>query len=259
MTIMASSSTTRRDLGSSLLQVPTEIRQAISELVLVVDSPYITPTRQNRPERIVRRTRSGRQFNPNEEGDDDERYNGHSAIALMMTCRQLYNEGYRLYYQKNEFAFGNAFVLNSFLSEIGPECSAEIRGLVIFCSAGHSYLRHRGTSTNIWHFTTVIESAGLKPLTITMELCWGQQLDDLEIEELQELKSLGAEIVKEIKIRRPETSSRHSGSRRSRAQIGRPATSPERESCSIEDCAVELVVNRSSLSGDTTAQGGTDE
>ena len=53
---------------------------------------------------------------------------GHSRIALLMTCKQAYREGWKVYYGNNTFAF-TLDTFRAFYEEIPPRCRNQIRSI----------------------------------------------------------------------------------------------------------------------------------
>lgn len=67
-------------------------------------------------------------LHPNEELSDEEIFFGHSRIALLMTCKQAYGEGWKIYYGKNTFDF-TLDTFRPFCEEIPPRCRNQIRSI----------------------------------------------------------------------------------------------------------------------------------
>jgi hypothetical protein len=84
---------------------------------------------------------------------------GHTRLALMLTCRQLYREHWRTYYGKNVFEF-NLDTFIAFLENIPTRCSTQIRRVKF-------RMPHRYHHGRIWNML-----AGLKRLEeLELQLC----------------------------------------------------------------------------------------
>ncbi|KAI9720037.1 MAG: hypothetical protein M1812_003164 [Candelaria pacifica] len=178
-----------------LLKIPIEIRLIISEFVLIADTPYLIPVRQHRPGRSKRRTRSGRLLRPDREPDDNKYCDGHSAIAMLITCRQVYNEISAVYYRKNRFAFRDPICFKAFLNEIDPNNRAALRNIVLY---------DIGTRTNrLAEFAFVFWTFKLPNITLSVELPWDQGVE--YVDNWGQI-CLGAMTgVRDVKICRPES------------------------------------------------------
>lgn len=67
-------------------------------------------------------------LHPDEEVSGGELCDGHSRMALLMTCKQAYREGWKIYYGKNTFDF-TLHTFRPFCEEIPPRCRNQIRSI----------------------------------------------------------------------------------------------------------------------------------
>ena len=67
-------------------------------------------------------------LHPEEELSGEELSFGHSRIALLMTCKQAYGEGWKIYYGNNTFDF-TLDTFKPFCEEIPPRCRNQIRSI----------------------------------------------------------------------------------------------------------------------------------
>lgn len=110
------------------LQLPVEIRDCIYKLVLT--SPETIVLRPQKRKQQRRSTlRSGRAFRPAQEQDDRKVLEGRSQLAILFTCRQIYNEAVPNYYRMNTFYTEDVKVLEEFLDTIGEACRKEITSM----------------------------------------------------------------------------------------------------------------------------------
>jgi len=113
-------------------RIPIEIRDRIYKLVLTSTEP-VCVVKQNRHHRCRSALRSGRALRPTEDQDDRKVLEGHSQLAILFTCRQVYNEAVPNYYHVNTFVIRNVKILDDFITTIGEACRREVRSIV-YCS-----------------------------------------------------------------------------------------------------------------------------
>ncbi|KAI9878022.1 MAG: hypothetical protein M1830_002142 [Pleopsidium flavum] len=119
-------------MTSPFFRIPVEIRDRIYKLVLTSTKP-IRVVKQNRQQLCRSALRSGRALRPTEEQDDRKVLEGRSRLAILFTCRQIYNEAVPNYYRENTFVIDNVKILDDFITTIGDACRSEVRS-IIYCS-----------------------------------------------------------------------------------------------------------------------------
>lgn len=110
------------------LRLPIEIRDCIYKLVLTSPEPIVLRP-QKRQQRRRSTLRSGRALRPAEEQDDRKVLEGRSQLAILFTCRQVYNEAVLNYYRMNTFYTEDVKVLEEFMDTIGEECRKEVASM----------------------------------------------------------------------------------------------------------------------------------
>lgn len=109
--------------------LPPEIREQITILVVSDPSPIIIHRKRfNRHPNPARRTQSGHIIDPRQEPSVEKLALGHSRLALLLTSRRAYNEGWKLYYGKNTFSF-TLDTFTPFCVEIPTRCQQQIRSI----------------------------------------------------------------------------------------------------------------------------------
>ena len=109
--------------------LPPEIRNEIMVLGITEVTPIkIHGKSFNRRPKPQKRTPAGRIINRSQEQSAEKRALGHSRLALLMTSRQAYQEGYTLYYGKNTFSF-TLKTLRAFCVDIPQRCLSQIRSV----------------------------------------------------------------------------------------------------------------------------------
>lgn len=116
--------------------LPPEIRQQI--ITHVVTDPFPITIKWkgfNRHVKTQRQIHTGPSMSapeqllrPNEEPSDEELCFGHSRIALLMTCKQAYGDGWKIYYGKNTFDF-TLDIFKPFCDEVPSRCRNQIRSI----------------------------------------------------------------------------------------------------------------------------------
>jgi len=115
-------------MGFPFLQLPVEIRDCIYKLILTSpESIVLRPQKRKQQRRST--LRSGRAFRPAEAQDDRKVLEGRSQLAILFTCRQIYNEAVPNYYRMNTFYTEDVRVLEEFLDTIGEACRKEITSM----------------------------------------------------------------------------------------------------------------------------------
>lgn len=112
----------------------------IMDRVLVEESQIqIKPMEANRHALQQRVTRSGHLIDPAEYVSPEKRTYGHSRLALLLTCRQAYREGWLMYYTLNTFKVA-IDDLESFVDHLPDRCCAVIRSLIITFQRGDNWV-----------------------------------------------------------------------------------------------------------------------
>lgn len=88
------------------MRLPPELRVRIYDMVVVVGEPILLFKNNRRVWYAMERstTRSGKSMRPEEDENEERLSVGHSALALVHTCRQVYLEAAPRYYRLNTFA-----------------------------------------------------------------------------------------------------------------------------------------------------------
>lgn len=117
------------------MRLPPELRVRIYDMVVVLDRPILLSKNNRRVWYSMKRstTRSGKSMRPEEDENEERLSIGHSALAVVHTCRQVYLEAAPRYYCLNTFAAyrkeqGYSPILE-FSVDIGPRITEMIAKL----------------------------------------------------------------------------------------------------------------------------------
>lgn len=171
------------------LDLPPEIRYQIIEDV-VTEPDFITvryKTYNRHPQRQIK-NRAGHVINTAAKLSEEKRRYGHSRMALLLTCRQLYHDGWRTYYGKNTFIFSYD-VFKPFLMELPLRCQHQLRRIV--------FRMHKYRHEQIWRMLAICK--GLEYLEVVLHPPGNLQYSEWDIH-LWGAKCI--EGLKELKLKR---------------------------------------------------------
>lgn len=124
------------------MRLPPELRVRIYDMVVVFDEPIFISRIDRGVWHSMERstTRSGRSVRPEEDENEELRRNGHSALAVVHTCRQVYLEAAPRYYCLNTFAVYlagvNSSSMQAFSADVGPIITEMIAKLELYRISG---------------------------------------------------------------------------------------------------------------------------
>jgi hypothetical protein len=122
---------------------------------------------------------------------EEDRSVGHSRLALMLTCRQLYREHWRTYYGDNMFVF-SLDVFKQFARDIPHRCWSHIRKIAF-------RMPHRHHHSGIWKMLSTMKSLEEIELWIQQPVITDETVFDCAVEGVKVCKNL-----KSFKIRRTD-------------------------------------------------------